>query len=136
MADEQYAMKSNQTNAQKELAEWDQIVIADKNHSRQCRLRDTGWWWAILYPTNAGLWHMFTRKTLTPIAFGLGTIVFITLSIGFYNQAFKFCKEEDRLCMTTIGFIAIFSYIPGAKAGIEWDRRRAIRYFSSQQKSD
>ena len=99
----------------------------DRQHAMTCRLRDRGWWWAILYPSMAGYWHMFTRKTLTPVACGLGSFM---LGVVILAMASESTCNKDKSCEGGLGVLILMTYVPSVKAGIELYRRKSKKYFT------
>lgn len=108
---------------------------SDRRHARTLRTRDTGWGWAFAYfIPYCGLYHLITRKTLTPVFTSVvGIAAASLLATGYYNVV----KGEDgnEKGRDLVASLAILVTLPGAlKAGIEWDRVRAVKELAGDEK--
>lgn len=104
----------------------DDAIKIDREHARICRRRDKAWGWAFAYfIPYCALFHIVTRKTLTPVFTGIvGIFAASLLANGYIDVVKGGDKTTDG--RDVVVFLAIMTTIPGAvKAGIEWDRVRA-----------
>ena len=108
---------------------------SDRRHARTLRARDTGWGWTFAYfIPYCGLYHLITRKTLTPVFTSvIGITAATLLATGYYNVAKgEGGNQEGRDFVISL---AILVTLPGAlKAGIEWYRVRAEKELEGDKK--
>ena len=107
-------------------------VKKDKLYACHVRQRDTGWGYAIAYWfPYAGLWHIITRRTLTPFM-SLVTVVAVVilvapLLVGIDPETSA--KPGDRQdkdfgMLFTALVVMLATGTAATKLSIDWDRKR------------
>ena len=104
----------------------------DKLHACQVRQRDTGWGYAIAYWfPYAGLWHIITRRTLTPFM-SLITVVTVVIlvaplfaSIDLETSAKPGDRQDKDIGILFAALVVMLATgTVATKLSIDWDRKR------------
>ena len=107
-------------------------VKKDKLHACHVRQRDTGWGYAIAYWfPYAGLWHIITRRTLTPFM-SLITVVTVVIlvaplfaSIDLETSAKPGDRQDKDIGILFAALVVMLATgTVATKLSIDWDRKR------------
>ena len=113
-------------------------VKKDKLHACHVRQRDTGWGYAIAYWfPYAGLWHIITRRTLTPFISLITIFVIVApllASIDFETPAKPWNRQDKNAGMLFAALVVMLATGTAAtKLSIDWDRKRGKEFIEQNK---